>query len=172
MNALAGLDRQLLANHQASLKVQSQYENITAGLAGWEKQGKPRLVEVSQMLKGESFALAARTELEGIDRAIAEIGYDSKRTAWPNSPKRPAGHIRNDFSRLEKAQATLEPIRREIASLQAGLVQNRQELENQSQAYRQACEVVESMARKFTQPGPARRAGTPAQTGREPLQCR
>ena len=108
----------------------------------WAAKGAPRLAEVEELLRGESFAAAARAALIQIEAEMAVLGYD---TAAHESARRAesAGRATDaDFRALESAKAALAPIEREINELRIEIQNRQSEIENQEDAYAEAAAAL------------------------------
>lgn len=83
----------------------------------WEAEGAPRLAEIDARLKAGDFAHEARKTLKRVEQAIAELGYDAETHRGMRQQVSEMAPLEEQFHKLEQARASLEPLRREIATL-------------------------------------------------------
>ncbi len=119
-------------------QVNARLDFIKSQRAGWQAQGEPRLQEVVLALQDESFASEARLRLAGIDAELKAIGYDA---AAHDAVRRSEAEGRGSETRLrelEKAQAALVPLEREIADLAAQIAAQESDYTRQQDEYTSA----------------------------------
>ncbi len=128
---------------QAKAQLEARVTAITQLGSDWQAKGAPRLQEVSLLLQGENFSPQARQELAQIDSDLKAIGYDA---AAHDQAKRSEADLRrfeNEIRALEKSQATLEPLEREIANQQSQLTDLTQEVARQEEDYEKAATALQ-----------------------------
>lgn len=103
---------QLLAGLKSRLEFQS------GQLAGWEQHGPALIQEIEAALLAESYAPEARQRLTKIDAELKEIGYDAAAHDAARQAELEGRAIEAELRSLEKAQAALAPLGREITELE------------------------------------------------------
>jgi exonuclease SbcC len=127
--------RRLVADRE---RINARLEFINAQLSDWKSQGGPRLQEVTRSLQAEDFAPEARLRLAEIDGELKAIGYDA---AAHDAVRRSEAEGRQSETRLrelEKAQAALAPLEREVTDLDAQVNILQGECERQQEEYTSA----------------------------------
>ena len=123
---------------QTLTQLTSREEVLAAQLDEWQAKGAPRLMEVRQALKEENFAPQARALLAEVDAELIDTGYDAAahdRVRREEAEGRAAADERRD---LDKANAALEPLDREIDDLEKQDQTLQDELTQQQKEYDQA----------------------------------
>jgi exonuclease SbcC len=138
IKSLAPLDDELLQEKNALNKTNTQLEQIETQVISWENEGGPRLNELSQILKQESFALEAWSTLAEIDAELRDIGYDALQHDTVRRSEREGRTAEDDFRALERAKAALEPLENEIANLQAQITRIQSEIQAQQTVFDEA----------------------------------
>ena len=145
-----------LSKAEADLRVhQREIDQLTArrdaialAVDEWDQGDSLRLTEIQAQLNTGSFAPQARQRLAEIDAQLKEIGYDAAahdRVRQAEAGGRSAG---DELRLLENARATLAPLQREIAELDAQSGRDREELDRQVEEHaRAAASLVEAEAR-------------------------
>ncbi len=116
----------------------SQREMLLAQRQEWEEQGAVRLAEIQEALITESYAQEARQSLAEIDAELKKIGYDAASHDGVRKAESAFRTYEDDVRSLERAQASLAPLEREIGELQA------QETAQAKEAVRQQAEYQEA----------------------------
>jgi exonuclease SbcC len=120
---------------QTIAQLTERLEKIVYDIKTWETDGAVRLAEVTEQLRTESFALQARVDLAKIDGQLKVIGYDA---AAHDSVRRGEAALRiaeTEYHSLEKAQATLAPLDREITDLTKNHTTQQSEIQRQRTEY-------------------------------------
>ena len=133
--ALAAVEQQRLAQAQALAQIKARLEQTQQNMTGWETTGAPRLAEVSVLLDGELFAPQIRAQLADVDTELAALGYDAVAHDAARRYELEGRSAETDLRALERAQAALEPLEREIADLEAQHASSLQELDRQRVEY-------------------------------------
>jgi exonuclease SbcC len=146
---LAVAEQQRLSQAQVLAQLQARLKQAQQEISAWEAAGAPRLAEVSAQLDGEQFNPQARAQLAAVDAELAALGYDAAAHDAARRSEVEGRSSEADLRLLERAQAALEPIEREIADLEAqrlGLIQDleRQQVEHETSAV--ALSVAEEAA--------------------------
>jgi exonuclease SbcC len=131
VESLLHLDDDLLAQKNELNKLNNQIEQITAQSESWQKEGLPRLEELTFNLQHSTFAPNARAALAEIDAELKHIGYDAAAHDAVRLAVADSAAIEDDFRTLERAQATLEPLEREISELNLQLATFNAEVKQQ-----------------------------------------
>ena len=150
---LGRLDQELLAHTENQTRLTERLGQIQLAQTAWEQQAYPRLVEITQMLETEAYALQARARLTDIDVALKAIGYDAASHDDARRREQDGRSAEEWLRSLEKAQAALAPLEREIADLEAQLARLKSETAQQQEAYekaRQSLDEAERQAPDFT----------------------
>ena len=121
--AQAGVEHSEIS--QALAQFTSRAELMEAQWQTWEKNGAPRLEAILGQLAQETYAPEARGQLAQIDAELREIGYDAGAHDAMRSAEALGRASETEMRQLEKAQAALAPLEREIGELQEQ-VQNQQ----------------------------------------------
>ncbi len=116
--AFASLDETLRQTIRTFVQITARIHQIETEIAEWEQTGSPRLAELQRALAEEDFAPEARAELQKIDAQLKELGYDAAAHDAVRQAEREGRTAEESLRELEKARAALEPLDREIASLQ------------------------------------------------------
>ncbi len=124
-------ESQLTSQHQRLAQIESRLEVARGQLQIWLEESAPRLAEISQALAEESYAPQARQKLAEVDEELRAIGYDA---AAHDAIRREVaeGRVAEEEARaLERAQAALAPLEREIAGLEAERLAQEEQLSSQ-----------------------------------------
>ncbi len=112
----------------------------------WQQTGAPRLQEVTQALTDEAFAVEARAELAAIDAELKAIGYDPQAHQEARQREEALHAVQEAFRELDRAEARLDPLRREIADLEAQVENRSRALEEITQEHnRHAAALAEAL---------------------------
>jgi exonuclease SbcC len=140
---MLGLAEAASRQHTASLaQVNSRLASIKSQVVGWQAQGAPRLLELAQTIQNETFASPARLRLAKIDAELKSIGYDAAAhdAVRRNEVEGRPSEIR--LRELEKAQAALAPLEREIADLAAQVDLQNSDYRRQQDEYTSAAATL------------------------------
>lgn len=139
------LEKQIAEMSKAEAKVRvhsqnlaqlsSRLEVLDAQRQTWEEGGLPRLEEISRALREEDFAPEARARLAEIQAELDEIGYDPAAHEALRKVVAEAREVETQMRALEKAQAALAPLDREISELEAQITKQRQEVARQQEEH-------------------------------------
>ena len=150
---LGRADQALLMHTENLTRLAERLEQIRLARSGWEKEDAPRLVEISQTLEGETYAPQARAQLSEIDNALKAIGYDAAAHDAARRREQDGRSSAEELRALEKAQAALAPLEREITGLDTQLARLKSETTQQQEAYekvRQSLDDAEKQAPDLT----------------------
>jgi len=93
-------------------------DSIEKSEAEWDANGAKRLKEVNKTLEKENFSANARKSLTALDKELKKLGYDAAAHDAARQAELDGRASEQDFHSLEKARAALNPLERELASIQ------------------------------------------------------
>jgi exonuclease SbcC len=117
LESLKSNEKQLLDQKERNDRAVFELSKIENEINIWEKEGKIRLNNLEESLKKKKFATLAQEEMEAIQAAMKVIGYDSKRHDEVRQGIKSLGSIENEYLLLERAEASLKPLEREMGEL-------------------------------------------------------
>ncbi|HSF80906.1 MAG TPA: SMC family ATPase [Anaerolineales bacterium] len=138
MAAFAQFESQLREQGQSRARLSTHLAQIEGYQAAWEREGSPRLLEITAQLAGETFAPQARARLAKIDEQLKATGYDPAAHDAARRAEVAGRSAEADLRGLEKAQAALAPLEREIADLGVQIEALRKALTEQQADHDQA----------------------------------
>jgi exonuclease SbcC len=127
---------------QAQAQVSSRIEVLEKQAKDWEEDGLQRLGEVNRSLEEESFALEARTRLAEIDAELRLIGYDAAAHDRARKAELEGRSSDVEMRNLDRAQAALAPVQREIDELEKGIGGQRTEVQQLQSEYDEAAAAL------------------------------
>lgn len=134
-----GLAEAFVRQHTArGAQVKSRVDFIQSQRAVWQTQGGPRLQELSQTLADESFAADARQRLAEVDAELKAIGYDAAAHDAIRLAEAAGRQSETRLRELEKAQAALAPLERELTDLDSQIAIQESDYKNQQDEYTSA----------------------------------
>jgi exonuclease SbcC len=139
---LAQAEAGLRASNQTIAQLTSRLELLESQRRSWEASGAPRLAEIALALKEESFSPQARARLAEIQAELDEIGYDP---AAHEAVRREVAEGRDsetEMRALEKAQAAIVHLDREIVELEAHIARQRVEVTRQQEEHSHAAAAL------------------------------
>jgi exonuclease SbcC len=128
---LVTAEQQRLTESQVLTQLTTRLEQIQKDIAAWEMVGAPRLVDVCAQLDSETYNPEARASLAVVDAELAALGYDAAAHDAARGSELEGRSAETDLRALERAQAALEPLEREITDLEAQRVASQQDLDRQ-----------------------------------------
>jgi exonuclease SbcC len=132
-----------LGKHRENLaQLSTQLEQLDRQKTTWEEQGASRLEEVLTLLEKEGYALEARAQLMSIDAELKNLGYDPARHAAAREQELNGRSTANELNALQKAQATLAPLDREIQGLDDQAARLESEHSKQEKTYSDAAAAL------------------------------
>ncbi len=114
----ASAEKEFRSANQESDQLKLEEADLSKKLIAWQKQGQKNLAALRDQLSSEAFALEERAKLSGINKELKEIGYDAAEHDHIRKRLLEGQQIEEDFRKLEKAEAALKPLKREISELQ------------------------------------------------------
>jgi exonuclease SbcC len=119
-----------------------QLDQITARLQPlekiiqeWKTGAFERLRAVQQALEAETFALEARQTLAEIDAQLRQTGYDAAEHDQVRQRVNAGRQVSEELRALERAEAVVEPLQREIGDLESQYSQQEQALVDRQATY-------------------------------------
>jgi exonuclease SbcC len=141
IQVLAQAEKELREQTRSVEKLLAGVQQVEINLVDWETKSAPRLAELTKLLAKESFCQPERKRLAEIDRELKEIGYDAAAHDAVRQSELQGRASETELRDLEKAQAALAGLEREIAELGEQGAQLRQEAQRQ-QEEQQAAEAA------------------------------
>ena len=138
IQTLMQVDRELREQTRRVEQFTHQVQQIEKVLVEWEKKQQPRLEELNAQLAQETFCPEARSRLSEIDLELKEIGYDAATHDAIRQAEMQGRASETNLRELEKAQAALAGLEREIAELEGQGVLLKQEASRQNEEYQAA----------------------------------
>ena len=135
---LKGVDAELREATRRADQLTHQLDSLQEQRAQWAQTGAARLVEIGEILKKQSFAEEARRKLAEIDKELEALGYDLAAHEQLRQAEQAGREADAELRALEKARAALGPIEREIAGLEAQLVEQEQDAKQMTAAHTEA----------------------------------
>ncbi|RMF39905.1 MAG: SMC family ATPase [Anaerolineae bacterium] len=144
LDLLEGQQRKFAA--QVS-RLQTRQEQLLADLEAWQKEGLPRLETVRRCLAEEAYAEDDRAVLAEIDARCQALGYDPAAHEAAREREQSGRTAEESLRVLERAQAALLPLEREIQDLKAQIKEREERQstleEDLQQARKQLAEAQE-----------------------------
>jgi exonuclease SbcC len=106
-------------------KIQNQLDALEDNRLDWEKNQQKELAQIQKSLQEESYADEARQVLEKINAELKDIGYDAAEHDRVRELTNRGMSIQEELADLEKAEAALKPLDREISELEEQLKKDR-----------------------------------------------
>ncbi len=140
------MEAELRRLHRLSDQLADQVQAAQTSIEGWESGAALRLVEVQSLLREERYAPEARAELDRINAALKELGYDAAAHDTVRREEQEGRRSEEDLRQLESARGALAPLEREIKSLDEQLAAGAAEISAQEAAARSARQQYETGA--------------------------
>ena len=125
--SFAELEEQRLVQTTGVTQLAERIQALRRAGDEWEKNGRPRLVEIASVLKNETYGAEARADLAAMDLELKALGYDATAHDAVRKAESAGRFAEETYRILEKARAALKPIEDEIDSLQ-GTINNQRTL--------------------------------------------
>ncbi len=132
---LAKPEKERLALTRELADLTSRLDQGQKQMEVWDQTSQKRLQEVQQSLDHQDYAPDAHRLLAEIDAELKEIGYDAASHDAARQQETTGRASEADVRALEKAQAALVPLEREIAELESQIKIQRQETQKQRLEY-------------------------------------
>ncbi len=141
---LSQVDSEVLAKTRIVDQYYARLEQIGKLRSDWELQAAPRLAEIDDQLEKENFTPEAQKRLAEIDADLKEIGYDAAAHDAARKAEMEKRAAEDELRDLEKAQAALAPIEREMKDLESQIKTQKEALAAQQSEYSQAAVALSS----------------------------
>jgi len=125
-------------------RIDNQLEAIDREKQEWNKNQLGVLESVQKALEEDTYAEAARQELEKINAELKAIGYDAAEHDRVRDLTNQGADIQAKKAELDKAEAALKPLDREISELKEQLEADRNTLQNEETEFKQARQHLET----------------------------
>jgi len=136
-------EKQAQKHNTKLAELRSQLNSMKEQEKEWSENGSQRLSSIKLILSEEDYAHDARKQLAEIDAILKEIGYDA---AMHDKVRREEENGRSSetaLRTLERAQASLTPLKREIEGLEKQISSQEMELEKNKSEYQTAQETLD-----------------------------
>ena len=133
IQALSQAERELREKARIVEQFSGRVHQVEIILVDWETKAAPRLKELNTLLKKETFCPKARRRLAKIDKELKEIGYDAATHDEIRQKELLGRASETELRDLEKAQATLTGLEREINELEEQGAALKQEADRQKE---------------------------------------
>ena len=121
ITALSLAEKNLRSLQQEADQIENQITGLEAEKIKWEKTQKKDLDKIQKALKEETYAVKARQELVAINHNLKELGYDAAEHDRVREISSQGLAIQDKKTSLDKAEAALKPLNREIEELTSQL---------------------------------------------------
>ncbi len=140
--ALQPLDQQARAQSAELEKLKAMLAQGEAEARAWEQTGQPRLAEIERLLDADAFAEEARATLAATDADLKALGYDAAEHDRVRRDVEVGAAVEEDVRTLEKAEAALEPLDRELADLKLQITNYQSEFAQQQELHDSAARAL------------------------------
>jgi DNA repair protein SbcC/Rad50 len=124
-------------------QLKERLKNLQSADKDWKSQGQKRLTELEEILKGEKYAVEARTALAKVDKYLAGLGYDAAAHDRARATELARRAADDEHRRLEAARAALAPLESEIANLRSEITNREADIAQQDAQYQAAKSTLE-----------------------------
>jgi len=128
---------------QESDQIENQITTLQKELENWKKNHQKELDGVQKTLADETYANEARQELAIINQELKDIGYDAAEHDRVREISSQGVTIQEKKGRLDKAEAALKPLNREIEDLVSQLALDEVDLKKLSGDLKKARQSLE-----------------------------
>ena len=142
ITALSKAENERLRHAAQVSSLSERLDGLQKASAEWAAKGKPRLDEVAQLLRDESYAAQERAALVRVDAELTTLGYDTAAHESARQAEAAGRATEADFRALESAKAALAPIEREISELKIEIGNRASEMDTQEDAYAEAAAAL------------------------------
>jgi len=131
--SLRQVETQLNAQQREADKLALQENQVEQVIVNWQAGGAVRLQELTGMLENHAYAVKARADLASIDATLKDLGYDAAAHDAVRRAEQAGRASEEHLRQLETNRARLEPLEREIPSLEQQVEKYAAESEKQAQ---------------------------------------
>jgi exonuclease SbcC len=118
IQSLKGLEEERIEHTTRAAQLKEQINLLRSDFEEWSAGGKPRLNEISEILRSGNFSLAERSKLAEIEQQLKALGYDAQAHDAVRRAEQAGRASENELRELESARAALIPLEREMFELQ------------------------------------------------------
>lgn len=115
---LPQLETDLRASLDQAARLFSKMETLENRRKTWQSSDAVRVLAISHILESGDYAPEAKAELAVIDVELCQIGYDPAQHEQLRQLEQAERAVEAEMRNLEKAQAALSPLEREIGELE------------------------------------------------------
>lgn len=123
-------------------QISARQQPLEQAVKEWETVAADRLEAVLGALQAETFALEARQQLAEIDAQLKETGYDAAAHDQVRQQVNAGRQVAEDLRMLERAEAAVEPLLREIGELEQQQTEQENTLATRQEAYETEAEKL------------------------------
>ena len=135
-----------LLGYQAQIdKMQNRLQAIEDDQNSWQEQGKKNLEELQNTLQKELYAPEARQTLAEINAELKDIGYDAAEHDRVRELSSQGVVIQGEKAQLDRAEAALKPLNREIKELKDRLTEVQKAQQSQETALKETRQRLEEL---------------------------
>jgi len=98
-------------------RIENQISTLEEKRSSWDKNGQAVLQELNQHLEKEDYAAEARKKLSTLNAELKKIGYDANEHDRVRELTDQGGVIQDQKAALDRSEAALQPLTREIKDL-------------------------------------------------------
>ncbi|HEX7973217.1 MAG TPA: SMC family ATPase [Anaerolineales bacterium] len=142
IKGLTRVENDLRANTQTAANFSSRLELLEKQRAAWLAEGAPRMQGIAGLLQEASFAPEARRRLAEVDAELKTIGYDAAAHDAARQAELKGRAAEEEHRQLERAQAALTPLKREISDLQSQITLQQVEVARQQEEHTHAAATL------------------------------
>jgi len=111
-------------------QIEIQISKLVDAEKNWKRTQQKELDQVQKTLANETYGAKAREELLVINNNLKELGYDAAEHDRVREVSSQGADIRENKAILDKAEAALKPLRRELEELVSQIALDEEELKN------------------------------------------
>ena len=123
------------ARQQKIGSLTNQVADYETRLEKWNSSDKLNLSQIEQALDNQTFALAARQEIDKLNKTIQDLGYDAQRHEEVRNQENSLREYEQKHQLLQTARATQEILTRELNTLRNNKAKFEEDLNVQTQSY-------------------------------------
>lgn len=133
---------ELLTTQRTADQAEARLAQAGRDLDAWQKTGSLRLQEIAACLEKEEFAGEQRTRLAAIDEELKAIGYDAGAHDAVRKEETAGRASQEERIALERAQAAVEGLHREITEIEKDIAGQQTDLERRQKVYDEAAALL------------------------------
>jgi len=148
ITALSLSENKLRSQQAEADKITNQLQAIEDDQKTWQTKQKKTLKKLRQSLEEETYAPDARQALEAINNELKEIGYDAAEHDRVRDLSNQGVSIQGQKAELDRAEAALKPLNREIAELKARLEKAKEDHRSRAAGLKDSREKLQEARQK------------------------